>query len=250
MIRKIILVAFFALIGLYQIKAQSNNKIVVDDDIQLVQIKDSIFIHTSWYQTQNFGRVPANGLIVVRNGQAVMIDTPWDNEMTKRLTEFVEDSLNVHFVKIIAGHYHEDCIGGLEYLQNKGIESIANSMTVIKCKEDKLPVPSTSFSDSLNFDLNGLQLKCKYFGGGHTPDNITVWIPEYRILFGGCLIKSANSKTLGFIGEADLENWDLSVKRVKNEYDNIEIIVPGHGNYGDSKLLTHTIKLVEKQRLK
>ncbi len=250
MIRKTILVAFIVLIGLYQTTAQPDNKIKIDDDIQLIQINDSIFIHTSWYQTQNFGKVPANGLIIVENGQAIMVDTPWDNEMTKQLTEFIEDSLKVKLVKFIAGHYHEDCIGGLEYLQNRGVESIANSMTVAKCKEDKLPVPSISFTDSLIFDFNGLQMECRYLGGGHTFDNITVWIPEKRILFGGCLIKSSDSENLGYIGEAVLDDWDSTVKKVMKKYGNIEIIIPGHGNYGDSELLTHTIELVERQRLK
>jgi len=250
MIGKIILAAFVTLIGLYQTKAQPNNYIVIDDDIQLVHIKDSIFMHTSWYQTQNFGRVAANGLIIIRNGQAIMIDTSWDNEMTRRLTEFIEDTLNVRLIKLIAGHYHEDCIGGLAYLQTRGIESIANSITVAKCKEDKLPVPSTSFTDSLIIDFNGLHLECRYFGGGHTFDNITIWIPEKRILFGGCLVKSADAENLGYIDEAVISDWDSTLKNVTKKYINIEIVVPGHGNYGDSGLLSHTIELVEKRRLK
>ena len=248
MIRKTVLVALIVWMGLYQSAAQPTDRIKIDDDIELIQIDDSIFIHTSWYQTQNFGKVPANGLIVVKNGQAILVDTPWDNEMTKRLTEFIEDSLNVQFVKFIAGHYHEDCMGGLEYLQKRGVESIANSMTVAQCKADKLPIPSTSFTDSLIFDFNGLQMECRYFGAGHTFDNITVWIPEKRILFGGCLIKSADSENLGNIGEAVLDVWDSTVKKILKEYGPIEIVIPGHGNSGDSKLLTHTIELVEKQR--
>lgn len=250
MIRKTILVAFIVLFGLNQTTAQPDNKIKIDDDIQLIQIKDSIFIHTSWYRTQNFGKVQANGLIIVKNGQAIMVDTSWDNEMTKRLTVFMEDSLKVKLVKLIASHYHEDRIGGLEYLQSRGVESIANSRTVAICKEDKLPVPPISFTDSLIFDFNGLQIECRYFGGGHTLDNITVWIPEKRILFGGCLIKSSDSENLGNIGEAVLHDWDSTVKKVMKKYENIEIVIPGHGNYGDSELLTHTIELVKRQGFK
>ena len=238
------------LTGVTSLHAQTESEIMISDVIQLILLQDSIFIHTSWYQTENFGKVPANGLIIVKNGQAIMIDTPWNNEMTKQLTEFIEDSLNVRLVKFIAGHYHEDCIGGLDYLQKRGIETIANSMTITKCKEDKLPVPSTSFSDSLIIDLNGLGLECRFFGEGHTFDNITVWIPEKRLLFGGCLIKSFVSENLGYIGDADLSEWDSTVKKVMGKYENIETVIPGHGNYGGIELLTHTIELVEKQKLK
>ena len=250
MIKKIILLSVLVLGGLYQTTAQSGNKIVIDDDLQLTPIKDSIFMHTSWCQTQTFGRVPSNGLVIIRKGQAIMIDTPMNNELTKRLTEFIEDSLNVRLVKLIAGHYHDDCIGGLEYLQKRGIESIANSMTVTKCMEEKLPVPSISFTDSLNLDFNGMRLECRYFGGGHTIDNITIWIPEKQILFGGCLVKSLESDNLGYIGEADIANWGSTVTKLLRKYNNAEFVIPGHGNLGDSGLLSHTIDLVEKQRLK
>jgi metallo-beta-lactamase class B len=170
--------------------------------------------------------------------------------MTEELTEFIEDSLNTQLVKLIASHYHEDCTGGLAYLQNKGIESIANRMTVMKCKEEKLPIPSASFTDSLIVDFNGMQIECRYFGAGHTVDNTTVFIPEKQILFGGCLIKSLDSENLGYVGEAILEEWDSTVKKVKKKHGNAKIIVPGHGNYGGSELLEHTVKLVERHRLK
>jgi len=250
MIKRKVLILLIGLMGATLLHAQTESKIIINEDLQLTQIQDSIFIHKSWSHTESFGRVSANGLIVIRNGQAIMIDTPWNNEMTKQLIEFIEDSLNVQFVKFIAGHYHEDCIGGLDYLQTRGIETIANSLTVKKCKEDKLYVPSTSFVDSLIIDFNGLKLECRFLGGGHTFDNITVWIPNEQLLFGGCLIKSSDSRTLGYIGEAVLEDWDFTVKKVMEQYENIEVVIPGHGNYGGAELLSHTIELLEKHRNK
>lgn len=246
MIKRTILILLTGLVVMGSLIAQTKSKIIINEDMELTPLEDSVFIHTSWYQTQSFGKVPANGLVIVKDGQAVMIDTPWDNEMTKQLTEFIEDSLNAKVVKLIAGHYHKDCIGGLEYLKTRGVESIACSMTVVKCKENKLPVPSTSFTDSLIINFNGLQLECRYFGAGHTSDNITVWIPEKRMLFGGCLIKSSDSEDLGNIKEAVLDDWDSTVKKIMKSYGNIEIIIPGHGNPGGYELLTHTIELVER----
>jgi len=250
MIKKTIVAAFLMVIALYQVQAQCNIPVVISNDIQLVAIKDSVYMHTSWYEVPNFGRVGANGLIIVKNGEAIMVDTPWDNNQTKKLTEFLDDSLNVKVVKLISGHYHDDCLGGLEYLKSKGVESIANSATVAICKRDSIPVPSTPFTDSLTIDFNGLQVECRYFGGGHSSDNITVWIPEKRVLFGGCLIKSADANNLGYTGEAVVDQWDSTVRKILDKYNNIEVVVPGHGNYGDSRLLTHTIDLVEKYRLK
>ena len=243
---KRIFIALVLLSGFYPLKAQSERNIFINDDIQLTHIIDSVYAHVTWEESETFGRFPSNGLIFIKNGQAIMIDTPFDNEKTKRLTDFLEDSMGVEVKKLIIGHFHDDCLGGLEYIQSKGIESVANKLTIDKCKELELPIPSTSFTDSLVFDFQGELVVCRYFGGGHTIDNITVWFPSKKILFGGCLIKSINSRGLGNLSDAVVKEWDVTVKKIINQYPNIEIVIPGHGAIGNSGLLTHTIELVER----
>ncbi len=243
---KRIFIVLVLLTGFYPLKAQSERNIFINDDIQLTHIIDSVYAHVTWEESETFGRFPSNGLIFIKNGQAIMIDTPFENEKTKRLTDFLEDSMGVEVKKLIIGHFHDDCLGGLEYIQSKGIESIANKLTIDKCKELELPIPSTSFTDSLVFDFQGELVVCRYFGGGHTIDNITVWFPSKKILFGGCLIKSINSRGLGNLSDAVVKEWDVTVKKIINQYPDIEIVIPGHGAIGNSSLLTHTIELVER----
>lgn len=247
MIKKGFLILILGLIGLFSSKAQTNGKIVIDKDIQLIHLQDSVYVHVTWHLLDNFGRFPSNGLIVIRNGQGLMIDTPMDNNKTERLTRYLKDSMQVDLTKLIIGHFHDDCMGGLVYLQSIGIESIANSMTIQKCKEIGLPIPSISFTDSLTFNFNGEQIDCRFFGAGHSFDNITVWIPRKKILFGGCLIKSINSKGLGNLSDAVVNDWDITVESLMKEYPEIKTVIPGHGDFGGIELLTHTIELVDKE---
>ncbi len=135
MIKKEYLILLFGLIGLLSSRAQTHEIIVIDDDIQLIHLQDSVYVHVTWHHLDDFGRFPSNGLIVIRNGQALMIDTPMDNDKTERLTNYLKESMSVDLVKLIIGRFHDDCMGGLGYLQSIGIESIANAMTVEKCKE-------------------------------------------------------------------------------------------------------------------
>ncbi len=248
MIKSIKIVLVFVVMALQTFAVQAQKTFAVSDDIALIQLEDSIFQHVSWFQTQSFGRVPANGLIVIKGGEAIIIDTPWTNDMTQQLVEFTEKHFKVKIAAFIAGHSHDDCIGGLEYLQSIGVESIANVLTVEKCRQEKLPLPSKAFTDSLLIDLNGLLLECRFHGGGHTSDNITVWIPEKKLLFGGCLIKSGDAENLGYTGEAVMQEWDTTVRKVKARYKNIKTVVPGHGDAGGAELLDHTVELVEKFR--
>ena len=250
MIKTGFLISIFGLIGCVTSVAQTNEKIVIDKDIQLIHLQDSIYIHVTWHYLDNFGRFPSNGLIVIRNGQALMIDTPMDNKKTEQLTRYLKDSMSVDLTKLIIGHFHDDCMGGLEYLQSLEVESIANSMTIAKCKEIGLPVPSTAFTDALTFNFNGEQIDCRFFGAGHSFDNITVWIPGKKILFGGCLIKSMEPRGLGNLSDAVIDDWAMTVEKVMEKYPEIQTVVPGHGAFGGTELLTHTIELIDKEQNK
>ncbi|PKP10438.1 MAG: subclass B1 metallo-beta-lactamase [Bacteroidetes bacterium HGW-Bacteroidetes-4] len=250
MIKRSILILVFGLTSLIGLPAQPVNTHVIDKDLQLVHLQDSIFVHISWHQLDNFGRFSSNGLLLIKNGQALMIDTPMDNEKTERLTKYLKDSLAVNTTKLIIGHFHDDCLGGLSYLQSRGVESIAHAMTVEKCNEIGLPVPSTPFTDSLTFDFNGEQIDCRYFGAGHSFDNITVWIPGKKMLFGGCLIKSMDARGLGNLSDAVVPVWDSTVTGILKKYPDIKTVIPGHGDYGGAELLVHTIELVGNEKNK
>ncbi|MGF1586617.1 MAG: hypothetical protein ACFCUM_14930 [Bacteroidales bacterium] len=95
--------------------------IVIDNDISLIHLHDSAYMHVTWDESELYGRFSSNGMIFVKNGKALMIDTPMDNEKTRRLCEYLENSMNVEVVRLVIGHYHDDCMGGLEYIQNSGI---------------------------------------------------------------------------------------------------------------------------------
>ena len=65
-------------------------------------------------------------------------------------------------------------------------------------------------------------------------------------MFGGCLIKELDA-TKGYLGDANVAAWSNTVEKVKNAYPNVKIIIPGHGNYGDKKLLDYTINLFKNK---
>jgi len=226
--------------------AQVSGQIIINDDIQLLHLNDSVFVHVSWFEDPTFGRFPSNGMLIIKNGEAIMIDTPMDNGLTSQLVNFVEDSMHVEVKQLIVGHFHDDCMGGLEYIQSENIPSLANWMTIEKCRELALPIPSDSFRDSLIFSFQGLTIDCRYFGGGHTQDNITVYLPDKKILFGGCLIRSLNAQNLGNLADAQVDQWAATVSTLMNKYPDAEVVVPGHGNFGSPEMLSNTLDLIHR----
>lgn len=251
MTKTIIAISFFMFCLINLGKTQTNSAIWIDENIRLIHLKDSIFMHTTWEKNYEYskGYGGSNGMLVIKNGQAIMVDTPVEEEKTQQLTKYLKDSLSVNVTKFIAGHYHPDCVGGLNHLKSIGVESIANHMTISTCKKVGMPVPEIAFTDSLNFDFNGLKIQCRYFGGGHTFDNITVFVPEKKVLFGGCLIKSLDAERIGVVpNQSVLSEWDLTVVKILKAYKGSLTVIPGHGNFGTEQLLTHTVDLAVKKK--
>lgn len=83
-------------------------------------------------------------------------------------------------------------------------------------------------------------------GPSHTTDNVVVYFKNERILFGGCMIKALAARTPGFVGDADMSAWPVSVQKVLDRFPDARLVVPGHGAAGDLALLSHTIRLCEQ----
>ena len=73
-------------------------------------------------------------------------------------------------------------------------------------------------------------------------------MPQYQILAGGCLVKSAEAKDLGNVADAYVNEWSTSIENVLKRYGNINSVVPGHGEVGDKGLLLHTLDLLNKKK--
>ena len=214
--------------------------------VVLKQLSENTFIHTSYLQTDDFGHVPCNGLVIRNGQQALVFDTPTDDKGAKELIRLVQDSLHCKVVMVIPTHFHNDCLGGLQAFHDAGIPSIANELTLELAKNSQVTVPEFSFHKSFTFKVGQEKVLIKFLGQGHTRDNVVGYFPSEKVLFGGCLIKEMGASK-GYLGDANVEEWSATVKRVKRKFPRVKQVVPGHGEAGDSSLLDYTRKLFTKQ---
>ena len=106
------------------------------------------------------------------------------------------------------------------------------------------PDHTFKLEEGLMFNLGNEVIEVFYPGPGHSVDNVVVYFKKRRILFGGCLVKPLSSRNLGNLADANVDEWPASIKRVQEKYPQCRIVIPGHGDYGDIKLLQHTIDLL------
>lgn len=155
-------------------------------------------------------------------------------------------NMGLKIVGFVPNHWHNDCMGGLAYLQRQKVKSYANQMTIDLARLNNLPVPDFGFRDSLKLQLGDKSIECFYLGGAHSTDNIVVWIPSEQILFGGCMIKSLDFNNLGNIADGDLKAYPITIDQVIDRFTRVKYVIPGHGQYGGMELVSHTKDLINR----
>ena len=184
-------------------------------------------------------------MVYLNGNEAIVFDTPTDNKSSIELMNWIERQ-GKEIKAVVITHFHVDCLGGLKAFHNKNVKSYATNQTIQLAKENNKEVlPESGFETEMAFKIGKKNIYAKFYGEGHTKDNIVGYIPEENALFGGCLIKSLNASK-GYLGDANESEWSNTVSKIKKELPNLEIIIPGHGKNGGEALLDYTIQLFKK----
>ena len=217
----------------------------ITNDIELIKLSENAYVHVSYSNLPKYGRYPANGLVIINGTQALVFDSPWDDSLTATLFSWITDSMHLEVKGFVPNHWHEDCMGGLSFIKQQGIETYANQMTIDIAKSKNLPLPAHGFTDSLKLCLEDKTVECYYPGAAHTEDNIAVWIPSEQILFAGCMIKSVQTQNLGNTADGNLTEYPKTLEKLLRTFPKAKIVVPGHGPVGGLELIRHTKELAD-----
>jgi len=210
------------------------------NDLEVRSLRPGYWLHVS----KDGQGIPANGMIVRTPRGLLLVDTGWTEGQTERLVAWGERAVGAFFVQAIVTHSHGDRTGGIPALTRRGIPVAALDLTIDKLRGtvERAPRPLLTVAAPVHADPLGFE--AFYPGAGHAADNIVVWFPAVRILFGGCLVKAEASTDLGNTADADLASWPRAVKAVLDRYPTAALVVPGHGAVGTTAALTHTIDLL------
>ena len=216
-----------------------------DKSITLSKINDILWVYTT-SKMVNGNNIPANGLIVVSSDGLILIDTPWNDDKTKELLQFAESTFGKSIVLAVITHAHDDRVGGIHELLDNKIKAISTKLTADFAEKAGYDRPLAEIKEDIEpIDVGDVHMEIFYPGEGHTSDNITVWFPDQKLLFGGCFIKSMDSNNLGNTVDANLEQWPVSLEKIINRYPNVQTVIPGHGSWGGKELLEHTLELTK-----
>lgn len=214
--------------------------------LKIEEIAQNHFVFTTYQEIDNVP-FPSNGMFVIGQDIVLIIDSPWNESQFQNLLDSIQVRAPKKQIMSISTHFHDDRTMALDFFKSKGVKTYSSAKTKELCQLRNEKQAAYTFSNDTVFSFLGLKFETFYPGKGHTEDNILVYFPESKILFGGCFVKSIENKSLGFIGDADIKEWKKSVKKVIRKYKDANIVVPGHFKWSDTQALTHTLNIIQKR---
>ena len=239
--RTIPCISFFLLL-LFQAHGQGKNP-----ELVIRTLAKDCYIYTTYKDIDGY-RFPSNSMYVVTENGIVMIDTPWDETQFQPLLDSIASKHKKEVVLCIATHFHDDRTAGLEFLKQKGIPTYTSELSNRLGKKNREKEAAFHFAKDTTFVVGKRKFETFYPGEGHTKDNIVIWIDDQKILYGGCLVKSTENKSLGNIADANLNDWAVTIKKVMKKFPAPEFVIPGHFGWSDKKSLKHTLKLLRQYK--
>jgi cyclase len=197
-----------------------------------------------------------NTSIVATGDGVVVIDAPMVPADAKKWAKEAEKYGPLRYV--INGEPHNDHVAGNCYfggtvIAHEGVRQLMLNMSVEDMRNglksmapDSPPLdenfyyrpPDITLSERLNLYLGDLTLQLIHMPG-HTPYQVSVYIPEEKVLFASDNI----NVMMPFFGDSVPDKWLESLKRYQ-ELD-IEYVIPGHGEVAGKSVIGEMSALVK-----
>ncbi|TNE53160.1 MAG: subclass B1 metallo-beta-lactamase [Bacteroidetes bacterium] len=215
--------------------------------MELRELSPNVHMFTTYKELPKWGKIPANGLYLVGDSGVLLIDTPWDQKQCEGLLEIIWHRHRKQVKYAVATHFHDDRTGGLAEMKKAGVKTYSSELTRAYCKAQGEEMAEYFFRGDTTFNLGNLRVDVRFPGAGHSPDNLIAAIEPIGILYGGCFVKSLESKGIGNLSDANLKSWKKAMKWTKRKYGNYRLVVPGHYAVSGPENLDHSLNLIQEE---
>ncbi len=114
-------------------------------------------------------------------------------------------------------------------MRARGLEQLKANAPVLKEKQEgtEVVLPTRWLNDAdTKLDLGGVAVQVVHRGGGHTPGDSMVWLPQSGVVFTGDVVYT--DRILGLHPVSRTRTWVQSFEAL--EALQPKVVVPGHGN--------------------
>jgi metallo-beta-lactamase class B len=203
--------------------------------VSLVPLKPNLYVVEDTYYAAE------NAMVYVGRDHVTVIGATWSPETAALLVAEIKKVTSKPVTEVVLQNHDLDRTGGNATFKQIGAKIIAIQATSdLLAKEGKGQIADTRkfapdypdvpivLPDTIvgnDFTLQDGAVRGLWLGASHKPDDIFVWFPNEKVLYGGCALKPFLGNTVG----ADLAEYPKTLAKLKALKLPIETIVAGHG---------------------
>lgn len=241
--QRIIIVLITLCIGRAVIAQDTTAKLVI------TPLTENFYLYTTYGSYEN-SKVPSYGMYVITTDGVILMDTPWDTTQFQPLLDSIWMRHGLKVRHCFATHFHDDRTAGLTYYKAQGIRTYTSIRTDQLSAQRGKPRAEYLLRSDTSFLIGGISFEIFYPGEGHTVDNIVAWFPKEKILYGGCLVKSTEDNTLGYLGDANKTAYAATIENLILHCPHPRYVITGHSASTDPDSLKHTLSMARKLKKK
>jgi len=181
-----------------------------------------------------------NSAVYVGEKFVTVVGATFSPESARQLAKEVAKVTRKPIKEVIDTNYNLDRAGGNAYFKSIGAKIISIDLTRDLLQRDwdqmianarqrypeypqsPLVLPDTTYPG--DFELQGGRVKGLYLGPSHAPDDIFVYFPQEKVLYGGCILK----EQLGNLALADLTEYPRTLRKLQQLNLGYTTIIAGH----------------------
>lgn len=224
--------------------------------LAITQVSENVFSAigaTAAPSRDNYGHnnnlsfiITEGGVVVVNGGDNALLAAALHQAIKQRTDKPVRYLINENGQghAFLGNSYWSD-LGVTILAQRQAIEEIKAhgeaSLSQMRARmgslvtDARVVVPDIAVDDHHLLELAGEPIELRRFGAAHSPGDLSVWLPEQRILIAGDI--AFHERLLGIFPDSDVDAWIDSFD-VMASLDPVAVI-PGHGHPTDMETLRY-----------
>jgi metallo-beta-lactamase class B len=211
------------------------NAVAAAAPITLTHLRGNVYVVQEHYPLSD-----ENAVVYVGEDFVTVIGATFSPQSARLLASKIARVTRKPIREVIDTNYNLDRVGGNPYFKSIGARIISTNLTrdLLERNWDEMiasarklypeypnsPMVLPDNTYPADFELQGGHVKAIYLGPSHAPDDIFVYFPQEKVLYGGCVLK----EQLGNLALADLVEYPKTLRKLQNLHLGYTTIIAGH----------------------
>jgi metallo-beta-lactamase class B len=213
------------------------------------------------YVAEDYAYAKENSVVYVGADHVTVVGATWTPQTAELLVGEIRKITSKPVTEVINTNHDLDRVGGNAFFKSIGARIVSTVLTRDLLKRDgpaavrslqtdfpdfpDVPIVLPDETHPGDFTLQDGAVRAIYLGPSHKPDDIFVFFPNEKVLYGGCVLK----EQLGNMDGADLAEYPKTLRKLKQLHLDIATVVAGHYSpVHGPELIDHYIRLLAQYR--